>query len=213
MQPLVLYLEDPRRQPIDKVPVMRDKQHRPGKVPDRLQQHILGAQIEVVGRLIQQQDSSHGETSIFAIAYRLRSPPESTPSFLKTSSPENMKQPSSDCAAPPPEPSATPRRYRPASPHSGPAPCTGPARRSRSARYGPARIVPLVASSCRLSSRISVDLPAPFAPTSAIRSPRSMVKFRSSEDQLLPAIRHRIDLLQVRNLDHRPPDSPEAAES
>ena len=37
-----------------------------------------------------------GLTSIFAIAYRLRSPPLNTPSCLNTSSPENMKHPSND---------------------------------------------------------------------------------------------------------------------
>ena len=38
------------------------------------------------------------------------------------------------------------------------------------------------AAPLRASSLISVDLPAPFTPTSAMRSPRSMMKFDVAED-------------------------------
>ncbi len=45
------------------------------------------------------------------------------------------------------------------------------------------------------SSLISVDFPAPFTPTSAIRSPRSMMKFDAAENELLAvAFRHVLKL-------------------
>ena len=47
----------------------------------------------------------------------------------------------------------------------------------RQSRCGPACSVPDVSGSAPASSLIMVDLPAPFTPTSAMRSPRSMMKF------------------------------------
>ena len=58
-------------------------------------QHFLGRQIEMVGRLVQHQESSAGSNSMCAITSRAFSPPESTRHFFSTSSPEKPKQPAS----------------------------------------------------------------------------------------------------------------------
>ena len=51
----VLHFKHARRQSIDEVAVVRNKNHRAGERRNRFQQHILGPHIQVVGRLVQQQ--------------------------------------------------------------------------------------------------------------------------------------------------------------
>ena len=50
----------------------------------------------------------------------------------------------------------------------------------------PSLIEPEVGASSPMSSLMSVDLPAPFTPTSATRSPRSMVKRASAKTHFAP---------------------------
>ncbi len=52
----MLALEDARCQAVDKVAIVRHEQHRPGEAADRFEQHILRAQVEVVRRLVQQDE-------------------------------------------------------------------------------------------------------------------------------------------------------------
>jgi selenophosphate synthetase-related protein len=63
----VFDLEDAGGEAVDEVAVVRDEEHRAGEVADGVEQDVLGAQIEVVGGLVEQQQV-RGETSIFAIA-------------------------------------------------------------------------------------------------------------------------------------------------
>ena len=55
VDPAVVDLDDPRRHPVQKVPVMRHKQHRPRKLPQENLKPLDRLRIQVVRRLIQQQ--------------------------------------------------------------------------------------------------------------------------------------------------------------
>ena len=48
-------LDDPCRQPLDEVAVVADEDQRAAVVHQRVEQHVLRVQIEVVGRLVEQQ--------------------------------------------------------------------------------------------------------------------------------------------------------------
>ena len=52
----VLDLKDARGRAVDKVAVVRDKQHRALEVFHRVEQHVFRAHIQVVGRLVEQQE-------------------------------------------------------------------------------------------------------------------------------------------------------------
>ncbi len=50
----VFDLEDARGQVVDEVAVVRNKDHRAGVARQRLQQHVLGAHVQVIGGLVEQ---------------------------------------------------------------------------------------------------------------------------------------------------------------
>ena len=52
----VIHLQNPRRDPVQKIPVMRHKQNRPWKILQITLQPHNRLRIQVVGRLIQQQN-------------------------------------------------------------------------------------------------------------------------------------------------------------
>ena len=58
-----------------------------------VEQHFLGVDIEVVGRFVEQQRVGRSKQHAGDRRGRVRSPPERTPAFLYTSSPENRKPP------------------------------------------------------------------------------------------------------------------------
>ena len=54
--PAIADLEDAGSQLVDEVAIMGDENHRAVVLLQRLQQHVFSAQIEVVGRLVEQQE-------------------------------------------------------------------------------------------------------------------------------------------------------------
>jgi hypothetical protein len=65
----------------------------------RLEQHFLGREIQVVGRLVENEEVRR-LSSIRAITSRVFSPPDSIRIFLSVSSPENWKAPARFLSAP-----------------------------------------------------------------------------------------------------------------
>ena len=53
MNMAALDFKDARGQAIDEVAIMRDHHHRSAKTGDSLEQNVLGAEVEVIGRLVQ----------------------------------------------------------------------------------------------------------------------------------------------------------------
>ena len=48
--------EDAGCEAVDEVAVVRDEDHGSGEASDGVEQHVLGAEVEVIGRLVQQQE-------------------------------------------------------------------------------------------------------------------------------------------------------------
>jgi len=67
---------------------VRHEEHRAVEGLERLEEHFLGREIEVIGRLVEDQKVWR-LSSITASTSRVFSPPESARIFLSTSSPEN----------------------------------------------------------------------------------------------------------------------------
>ena len=42
-------------QPAEEIAIVRDEEHRPIEILERLDQHVLGRQVEVIGRLVEHQ--------------------------------------------------------------------------------------------------------------------------------------------------------------
>jgi hypothetical protein len=160
-----------------KVAIVRDHDHGSVEASDGFEQNILGAQIEVVGGLVEQQESLPGSPgcgpgrSDCALRRRAR------PAF------ENIVAGEEEAAQ--------------QAAQLGLILWRGVADVVQHAGVGIEHLVlvlgkvfrgdivaqaqmPLVGGSMPESMRIRVDFPAPFAPTSAMRSPRSMVKLTSS---------------------------------
>ena len=51
----VAHLDDLRRELVDEVPVVRDEDQRAPEVRERVEQHVLRVEIEMVGRLVEEQ--------------------------------------------------------------------------------------------------------------------------------------------------------------
>ena len=69
---------------------MADQQHGAGVVGEHLLQQVEGLEIEIVGRLVEDQQVG-GCASARASISRPRSPPESTPSGVRACSGANRK--------------------------------------------------------------------------------------------------------------------------
>ena len=79
-------------QSVQKFTVVRNYYHRTVKFTDSLFQHILGTHIQVVGRFVQYQEVYRFQQQFYH-RQSLRSPPESTFTFLSEASPPNINAP------------------------------------------------------------------------------------------------------------------------
>ena len=172
--------EHPRGQLVDEVAIVRDEHHRAGVFLQRFQQHVFGAQVEVVGGFVEQQEigrvQQHSRQRV-AIAFAAGEHANALEHIVLG------KQETAQQAA-----------------QFG----LGAERHGRGARQvveqarlrvkllvlvlgevigfnivAQLDIRRAVTGSMPASSLIRVDFPAPFTPTSATRSPRSMVKLTS----------------------------------
>ena len=126
-----------------------------------------------------------GFRSILANTRRLFSPPDSTPTFFSTSSPEKRNAPSS--------PRSLGRISSGDTVYSSPSTVLRwPSSRPGSCpKYCIATLLPSFTSPAASLTRpamifIRVDLPAPFTPTNTTRSPRSISRSRPSKTTLSP---------------------------
>jgi hypothetical protein len=76
---------------VEEPAVVADDHGAAGEVLQRLFQGAHGVDVQVVGRLVEQQDVGPS-LSILARCTRLRSPPESVPTFFCWSVPEKLKR-------------------------------------------------------------------------------------------------------------------------
>ena len=83
-----------RHQLVQNMAVVTDQHDRTREALQRFEQRLLGDDIEVVGRFVEQHEVIRVSQRTFARASRARSPPERTPTRLLTSSPENSIAPS-----------------------------------------------------------------------------------------------------------------------
>ena len=189
---------DLRRQPLHEVAIVRDEDQRAAVLDQRVEQHFLRVEIEVVGRLVEQQGvrrpqqhARHREARALAAGQH----PHALVDVVAGE--QKNRRGCSESSAP-----------------------SGAAIRTRASAHGRRRIhprrfvlgeayasrrcgracVPESGASSPESIRISVDLPTPLGPTSAMRSPRSMCRLRSLKIAI-SAVR----LAHVLELDDHPP--------
>ena len=154
--------------------VVRDQDHRAGIVVDRLDQRVAAVDVEMVGRLVEDQQMRAARRSRApAAAAPSRRPTASRP-WCRQSAPEKPMRAGAgaDLRLP---------AHRASAAHDDRRRC----RRDRARRAGAARNSRPSASAARVTlpscgasrpaiSLTSVDLPLPFEPSSAMRSSLSM---------------------------------------
>ena len=178
-------LDDLRGEPLDEVAIVRDEDQRAAVVVERVEQHVLRVDVEVVGRLVEQQrvrraqqHARHGQARALAARQHAR---------LLVDVVAREQEAAEDVA------DGRHHRGRRARRRASRRPsATGSSRVASScAKYcittwWPSWRSPASGASSPESMRISVDLPAPLGPTSAMRSPRSMCRLTSASTTLSP---------------------------
>ena len=159
---------------------MRDEDQRAAEVLERVEQHVLRVEIEMVGRLVEQQRVRRAGAACArppAVSARRRT--ARGPACRRRRLRRGSRPGCCGCSAPcgwgrrrraSGRPSASDRAASPR-----------PARSTASPPDGLRCGYPASGASTPDSIRIIVDLPAPFGPTSAIRSPRSMCRLTPAE--------------------------------
>ena len=176
---------------------MRDEDQRAAVVDERVEQHFLRVEIEMVGRLVEQQrvrrPQQHArDRQARALAARQHAHRACRRRRRRTGSRRGCCGSSAPCA------SASPTASVSYTVGAGSIRVASSCAKYCMTTLWPSTRSPASGASSPESMRISVDLPAPFGPTSAMRSPRSMCRLRSVEDDEV-AVR----LAHVLQLEHR----------
>ena len=80
-------LNDLRREPLDEIPIVGDEDERAAVIGKRVEQDVLGVEIEVIGGLVEQQRVGRAGAACARPPAACARRPDSTPARLYTSSP------------------------------------------------------------------------------------------------------------------------------
>ena len=173
-------LHDLRRQLVDEVPIVRHDDERAAVVDEGVQQHVLRVDVEVVRRLVEEQRVGRTQQHPRDGQARPLAARQDADPLVGVVARE--QEPAEDVADHRDHLGRRARRqrlvHRQGRDPGGPL---RPARSTASRPGGRPRACPVSGSSTPDNMRISVDLPEPFGPTSAMRSPRSMSRLMPSK--------------------------------
>ena len=180
-EPSGAHFDDARRDGVHKRAVVGDEEQRAGVAAQRVFEHLAGADVEMVGRLVEHQEVRGAQQA----ASRARGAPSRRPRARRPSSgrrrPRRGRRRGGRAGAGRPRASRrAPARRAPCA--AGRALRAGAGRRRPTRTWWPSRRTPRSRASAPAAMRSSVDLPAPFGPTSATRSPRRTSKSRPFVD-------------------------------